>query len=121
MLQNQYQMLSDLMAQQAGMGLNSSWIPSQYSVSSREPDPPLYDGGYDKNKACKACGEPGPHKSEYQPLTIKRLNSAGNVLYKDRSSIKRTCSNCGCVWFEAPIHLIPDLVADRILGDKADE
>jgi len=102
------------------------------SYGSDLPDSPMYEGAYSKDTGCKACGTTGPHTSTFMKNIVVRVkenrfagspNSPVAVEYekKDRSMIRRTCTNCGHTWDEAPIYLVPELVAARMLGEEVKE
>jgi len=86
---------------------------------------PKYEGAYNKDTPCKACGEKGPHQSKFVAEIVRHKkeypsgpSAPVGVDYEDtdKSFIRRTCTNCGHYWHEAPIYLIPALVAERMLG-----
>jgi hypothetical protein len=65
---------------------------------------PDYEGAYNKKTPCKACGATGA-KSEFH-----EHKDSGH----DYSFIRRTCKNCGHIWTQIPLHLIPALMAERM-------
>jgi hypothetical protein len=82
-----------------------SWYASEQTQRLSKPD---YEGAYNKKTPCKACGATGA-KSEFR----EHKDSS-----HDYSFIRRTCKNCGHIWSQIPLHLIPSLVAERMVGDN---